>query len=112
MFSLCPIHSVARDVTVSKTISEALEKNLPVKDVVELIIVHPDENMRRQYIIIDSALLTGMGINHTEDGFILYDRDRVNKKMNDRMIIRKISNHLAVVCPVCLFEKLGLKITE
>lgn len=109
MFSFCPIHSVARDATVSKKIHEALERNIIVDDIVELTIVQPDENMAKQHVLVEQELLNELGVNNV---IVLYDRDRVNKKMNDRLVINKLSSHLCNVCPICLSQKLGLKISK
>ncbi|WP_342325080.1 hypothetical protein AAEY27_10060 [Kosakonia sp. BYX6] len=108
MFSLCPIHSVARDVTVSKNISKALEGNVIIEGVVEVVIVMPDEHMAKEHLFVDLELLKTLGIEE-RSGIVLYDRDKTNKKMNDRLVINKLSGYLCSACPICLSEKLGLK---
>lgn len=109
MFSLCPIHSVADNATVSLAIKDALKNNTPVTKVVVLVIVRPDEDMKKEYILVDSDLVKSLGMSETER-IVLLDRDRDNKKLNDRLLIRKIAQHLCSVCPICLWQKLGLKI--
>lgn len=107
MFSLCPIHNVARNVTVSLAINEALKQSRKLPDVVKVVIIKPDEGMKKEYVFVDRELLVSHGLNQV-DGIVFYDRDKANKKMNDRITINKISHHLCSVCPKCLKEKLGL----
>lgn len=109
MFSLCPIHNVARNVTVSLAINEALKQSRKLPGIVKVVIIKPDEGMKKEYIFVDRELLVSHGLNQGDD-IVFYDRDKANKKMNDRMTINKISHHLCSVCPECLKEKLGLEV--
>jgi len=109
MFSLCPIHNVARNVTVSLAINEALKQSRKLPDIVKVVIIKPDEGVKKEGIFIDRELLVSQGLNQV-DGIVFYDRDKANKKMNDRITINKISHHLCSVCPECLKENLGLEV--
>lgn len=109
MFSLCPIHNVARNVTVSLAINEALKESRKLPGIVKVVIVKPGEGMKKDYIFVDRELLVSHGLNQF-DGIVFYDRDKANKKMNDRITINKISHHLCSVCPECLKENLGLEV--
>lgn len=109
MFSLCKTHAVAEDATVSKAIKEALKKGIPLKNTRLIVTTCPDENMKKEYILVDDDLVKALGISESER-IVLIDRDRSNKKLNDRLLINKLSQHLCGVCPVCLWQKLGLQI--
>ncbi|MCZ3382135.1 hypothetical protein O3S68_07480 [Kosakonia sp. SOY2] len=108
VFSFCSVHTVACNATVSKAINEALEKNIIVNDIIRLTIVQPDDAMAKQHILVERTLLDELNIN-CDGEYVLYDRDRENKKMNDRVVINKLSSYLCDVCPICLFEKTGFK---
>lgn len=109
MFSLCPIHNVARNVTVSLAINEALKESRKLPGIVKVVIVKPGEGMKKDYIFVDRKLLVSHGSNQI-DGIVFYDRDNVSKKMNDRITINKLSHHLCSVCPECLKKNLGLEV--
>lgn len=109
MFSLCPIHNVARNVTVSLAINEALKESRKLPGIVKVVIIKPDEGMKKDYIFVDRGFLVSHGLNQV-DGIVSYDRDNVSKKMNDRITINKLSHHLCSICPECLKKNLGLEV--
>jgi hypothetical protein len=109
MFSLCPVHNVARNVTVSLAINEALKESRKLPDIVKVVIIKPDEGMKKECIFIDRGLLVSQGLNQV-DGIVFCDRDKASKKMNDRITINKLFHHLSSVCPECLKENLGLEV--
>lgn len=110
MLPFCTIHNIAADVSVSTSIRDALEKDSPLKNTRQIVIIQPDEGMKRSYILVDDDVLDKVGIGEKEH-VVLFDRDRKNKKLNDRLLIRKIDQQLWSVCAVCLAGKLNLKIS-
>ncbi len=50
MFSLCPIHNLARNVTVSLAINEALKESRKLPGIVKVVIIKPDEGIKKDYI--------------------------------------------------------------
>lgn len=96
-------------MTVSLAINEALKQSRELPDIVKVVIIKPDEGMKKECIFIDRELLVSQGLNQVA-GIVFYDRDKANKKMNDRITINKISHHLCSVCPECLKENLGLEV--
>jgi len=57
--------------------------------------------METQYCHIDRDLLVMHGLTDFNNT-ILYDRDKISGKLNDRIIILKLSHYLCSACPQCL----------
>ncbi len=111
MFSLCSIHDIEKNLTVSISIKEALINDFALKCVVKLTVVEPDKCMSKSYIYIDSELFEALGFGDRSD-IVLYDRDKKNKQLNDRLLIIRLRRLVSAVCPKCFFEKLGLRVCD
>lgn len=111
MFILCKKHNIAENVTVSIGIRNSMVKGIFDDEITTITIVNPDENMKKNYILVDSDFLRSFGIKKEEE-IILYDRDKKNKRMNDRLLINRLSHQICNVCPQCLSEKLDISVNR
>jgi hypothetical protein len=101
--AFCKKHNVQSFVQTSPRLAEAIENNeyLSTDKIVTLKILSYGKIFEYK---IDIAFVNELDIIPVDGEVMLRDRDKKEKKMNDRLIIQKITREMKWVCPICLSE--------
>jgi hypothetical protein len=101
--AFCKIHKVQSFILTSPRFAEAIEhrENLSTDEVITLKI----HSYGKIYDYkIDDAFIKEFNLSPVDDEVILRDREKTEKKLNDRLLIQKITRAMKYVCPLCLSE--------
>ena len=103
---ICPSHGSQTPVSASARLRDALCNGVGIPESwVSLVVIHGVDRIIALHI--DSALVLEAGLDPAASPFVLFDRDVAQKKLNDRLLIRKlIPSELNTprVCGRCLAE--------
>ena len=101
--AFCKKHKAQAFVQTSPRLSEAIENDdyLSPDDVVTLNILSYGKIFEYK---IDSDFVKDFNIIPVDGEVMLRDRDKQEKKLNDRLLIQKITGAMKYVCPICLSE--------
>lgn len=99
----CLKHGVQPFVQTSPRLAEAIEfsNHLNSDQIVTLKILSYGKIFEYK---IDVAFVYEFNIIPVEGEVMLRDRDREEKKLNDRLLVQKITRAMKWVCPICLSE--------
>ena len=101
--AFCKKHDVQSFILTSPRFAEAVERreNLSVDEVLTLRIHSYGKIYEYK---IDDTFMEEFSLSPADGAVILYDREKTKKKLNDRLLIQKITRAMKYVCPVCLSE--------
>jgi len=101
--AFCKKHNAQPFVQTSPRLAEAIENNdcLSPDDVVTLKILSYGKIFEYK---IDSDFVNEFNIIPVDGEVMLRDRDKQEKKLNDRLLVQKITRAMKYVCPICLSE--------
>ena len=111
MLTICKIHNKAEHHCISTRLSEIMENNYKQECKVVKIIVHSVENglvvNNHIYYATDVELSDVVSLNNDGELYF-YDRDKIKKEANDRLVILKIKRMMTVmICRSCLDNMLA-----
>ena len=101
--AFCKKHNVQLFIQTSPRLTEAIEynKKLNPDEIVKLKILSYGKIFEYK---IDRTFANELSMIPVDDEVILGERDEKEKKLNDRLLIQKITRAMKWVCPVCLSE--------
>jgi hypothetical protein len=101
--AFCKIHNVQAFIQTSPRLAEAIEyrENLSIDEVVSLKILSYGEIYEYK---IDYTFVKEFNFALVDGVVMLRDRDKTENKMNDRLLIQKVTRAMKWVCPLCLSE--------
>jgi hypothetical protein len=101
--AFCKKHNVQSFIQTSPRLAEAIEYkvNLNIDEVVTLKILSYGKIFEYK---IDNTFANEFNLAHVDGVVMLRDRDKTEKKMNDRLLIQKVTRAMKWVCPLCLSE--------
>jgi hypothetical protein len=101
--AFCKKHNVQLFIQTSPRLADAIEctEYFNSDEIVRLKILSHGEIFEYK---IDRTFVNELSMIPVDDEVILRDRDEKEKKLNDRLLIQKITRAMKWVCPVCLSE--------
>jgi hypothetical protein len=103
--AFCKKHNIQTFIQTSLRLAEAIEckENLSVDEVIILKILSYGKIYEYK---IDNTFANEFNLSPVDGVVMLRDRDKTEKKMNDRLLIQKVTREMKWVCPLCLSETL------
>lgn len=101
--AFCKKHNVQSFILTSPRLAEAIEyrENLSIDGIVTLKILSYGKIFEYK---IDDMFVKEFNFNPVDGVVMLHDREKTEKKMNDRLLIQKVTRSMKWVCPLCLSE--------
>lgn len=107
---ICKKHGVQRFTITSPLLAKAdFNDNLGGISITKLRIYSSE---RWSEYWVDDEYLDHFLPKHSHGEVVLHDRDVVQKKLNDRLLITKITSEMKYVCPICLSEIVKTKLNN
>ncbi|MBD2822339.1 hypothetical protein ID852_16955 [Xenorhabdus sp. 42] len=104
MFLFCHKHDIPHIFPVSKQVAQWVSNGEEIKGNIRYIYIESTEEIRKT--IIDNALFEKYFPGIKENSVTIKDRNKPLREMNDRLLVRKITQELSSVCRQCLAELL------
>lgn len=102
--AFCDRHKMQNFVLTSPSLAAVVkgDQDIFVGEIAQLTIYSFGKEFR---YFVDFKFLNSFDIVPENGVVLLYDKDKLNRKMNDRLLIQKLTIEMKWVCPVCLSEK-------
>ena len=103
--AFCKKHMVQSFIQTSPRLADAIEykENLSIDEVITLKILSYGKIFEYR---IDNTFANEFNLSPVDGVVMLRDRDKIENKMNDRLLIQKTTHAMKWVCPLCLSETL------
>lgn len=111
MLNLCGIHNEPENHCISVKLKEIIKSDYKQKCKIVKIIIHSIDNgiivNNHAYYATDIELRGIVNLENRRELF-LYDRDKIKKEANDRVVVLKIKRIMAfTICQLCLKDMLA-----
>ncbi|MBD2780195.1 hypothetical protein [Xenorhabdus szentirmaii] len=104
MFSFCYKHEIPYTSHVSKQVAQWVSNGEEIKGNIRYIYIESTEERRK--IVVDNVMFEKYFPGIKENSVTIKDRNKPLREMNDRLLVRKITQELSSVCRQCLAELL------
>ena len=103
--AFCKKHNIQFFIQTSLRLAKAIgcKGNLSIDEVITLKILSYGKIFEYR---IDNTFANEFNLSPVDGVVMLRDRDKTEKKMNDRLLIQKVTRAMKWVCPLCLSETL------
>lgn len=103
--AICKTHGAQRFTLTSPLLASAISGKQLGDVSLKKILIYSNERSNEYWV--DDAFIAHFLPHNSDFTVVLHDRDVAQKRMNDRLLIMKITSSMEYACPVCLSEVTG-----
>jgi hypothetical protein len=103
--AICKKHGAQRFTLTSPLLAKAVSGCQLGDVLLKKMRIYSNERWNEYWV--DDEFLAHFLPQHSGDTIVLFDRDVAQNKMNDRLLIVKVTSNMEYICPVCLSEISG-----